>query len=147
MTPYVVQIGDILPEEIALAELVKEIFAGLSDRGYIVSCHHLCHALAAVFNLTVEDGHFGLGMEHSWLMLRDRSPDGKIILDVYPIAGTGPFLIYAHWNTPWRPLYKTDTSVMARVRQMDPMFDERVLSFADEIKRFLVTKSGLQTAS
>jgi hypothetical protein len=36
---------------------------------------------------------------------------------------------------------------MARVRQMDPMFDERVLSFADEIKRFLVTKSGLQTAS
>ena len=140
MTPYAVKNGDILPEELAVLRMVQDIFRALTDKDYEVSCHHLCHAMGSIFSfLQVEDGYFGPGHEHSWLVLKDKSPDGKIILDVYPVAGTAPFMIYAHWNVPWRSLYRQDLGVVQKFRDRDPDFDFRVADLVAEIKQFLHT--------
>lgn len=66
-----------------------------------ISCHHVARALAEIFPIEFEDGHFNKGWEHSWLS----TPNGWII-DPYPVALIGgPILVDAGSRSPWRSLY------------------------------------------
>jgi hypothetical protein len=72
-----------------------------------VSCHLICHALAAYFEVSVYDGYFATSHQHSWLIPLSRSS----IIDVYPIAGAVPFIVAADRASPWVRLYRESSDL------------------------------------
>jgi hypothetical protein len=126
MTPIALQGRDILPEDYDLFLTMRQIFEALPDLSGepVVSCHMVTRAFAAHFPVEVVDGHFGRGSHHSWLVLRDLRPDGLVIVDIYPVAGASPFLVYAYWITSWAKLYIPDPTVVEGI--IDEAFSKRV---------------------
>lgn len=105
MRTYAVREGLIAPAVLAMFDAMVADFLKLPDLdpNHTVSCHAVCRALAFKYEGTnCVDGWFsGVGHDHSWLDM-----GGGIIADMYPIGGTGPFLVDAsHWMIPWNRLY------------------------------------------
>ncbi len=69
-----------------------------------VTCHLICRALARHFEVSVHDGYFTPGCQHSWLTTK-----GGSIIDVYPIAGAVPFIVASNGFSPWTRLYEEST--------------------------------------
>lgn len=105
MRTYTVRTGSIPTTILSIFDALVEDFKVIPDLDPVdkVSCHAVCRALAMRHEEAVcVDGWFGgVGHDHSWLDL------GKgIIADIYPIAGSAPFLVDAsHFMVPWHRLY------------------------------------------
>lgn len=105
MRTYAVRTGCIAPEKISLFEKIISDFEAIPDMNPVekTTCHAVCRALAKKYEkASFVDGWFSKrGHDHSWLDLGE-----GIIVDVYPIAGIGPFLVDAsHFMVPWHHLY------------------------------------------
>ena len=105
MRTYSVRTGCIAPETLSMFSRLVEDFHAIPDLDPVdkVSCHAVCRALAMRDErVACVDGWFSAkGHDHSWLDL-----GGGIIADMYPIAGTAPFLVDAsHFMVPWHRLY------------------------------------------
>jgi len=105
MRTYAVREGLIAPAVLASFDAMVADFLRLPalETSGDVSCHAICRAFEIRYEkATCVDGWFsGVGHDHSWLDM-----GGGIIADIYPIGGTGPFLIDAsHWVIPWSRLY------------------------------------------
>jgi hypothetical protein len=137
MQPFALQAGDIQTADYEMFVTMRRIFEALPDLGNepVVSCHMVTRAFARHFPVTVVDGHFGRGCHHSWLVLRDRTPDGLVIADLYPVAGASPILLFAHWITPWSKLYMPDPAVMNGLE--DAAFTARVDELSLEIQKIM----------
>jgi len=100
------------PEDLRLFEEIRKVVPCLPDvdlgidkqgKKILVSCHHLCRAISAVFGIEYKDGHFSkVGWCHSWLTTKS-----GVIIDPCPWALIGgPIMVVASpWRTPWRRLY------------------------------------------
>lgn len=137
MTPESVRSGNITLAEVELFRRMREAVERMPDvawGGVLLSCHHVCHALTAVFDgVTAVDGGFGKNVGHSWLVLRD-TRDGPVIADMYPVAGAAPFLIHAYWLTPWAKLYLPRPKTLAEVQSRDPDFAQHVMWVANRLR-------------
>ena len=105
MRTYAVRAGCIAPAILSLFDALVVDFHALPDLDPEdrVSCHAVCRALAMrQESATCIDGWFhSVGHDHSWLDLGN-----GVIADIYPIAGTTPFLVDAsHFMVPWHRLY------------------------------------------
>ena len=105
MKSYAVRAGYIPADKLTLFARIVEDFDNLPDLepDDRVSCHSVARAMAMRHEqATCIDGWFkSVGHDHSWLDIGD-----GIIVDVYPIGGTMPFLVDAsHWISPWHGLY------------------------------------------
>lgn len=80
-----------------------------------ITCHLLCRALAAHYDVTVHDGHFYNHFQHSWLVPKS----GACIIDVYPVAGVVPFIVAADPRSPWVMLYKDSDEMQERFIKLE----------------------------
>ena len=137
MTPESVQNGSITSSEVELFRRMRRAVERMPNVDWgetLLSCHHLCHALAHIFKgVTPVDGSFGRGMGHSWLVLRN-TKDGPIIADMYPVVGAASFLIHAHWITPWAKLYLPRPEALTEARSRDPNFEQHVTWVANRLQ-------------
>ena len=119
MTPYTVSTGDIPTELLSTFYKMRATFERLPDfEDELITCHAICSAFAQHFNLTCVDGYWGTGNEHSWI-INPKYP--KVIIDMYPIGGATPFIIFKHWILPWDKLYiqkPLELSTQERERQV-----------------------------
>ena len=130
---YVASRGGIDPADIEMFERIALVVRELPDvifdpreRGWDgcknqFSCHLICRALAAHFDVSVRDGYFLKGYEHSWLV--PTSGSGSII-DAYPVAGAVPFIVSTQGFSPWPELYVQ--SYKLRHRFCEPEFLARL---------------------
>jgi hypothetical protein len=103
MTPYAISSGYIPQPLLDIFHIMRTAFEKLPDfEDEVITCHALCTAFAKRYDLTCVDGYFGTGNEHSWL-IKEEHP--KVIIDMYPIGGASPFIVYKHWILPWDKLY------------------------------------------
>lgn len=67
------------------------------------NCHDVCRRLARAFHSKLEyvRGHFTQGYDHSWLRIKD----SDVIIDAYPWASSGPFMVTLAPLSPWASLY------------------------------------------
>lgn len=106
MTPMSVTCGHI-PEDV-LTEFKEvrtfvETMPTIDDE--VLTCHSVCKAIALLHpNFSYVEGSFGGVYNHSWLTVKEHP---NIILDLYPVAGASPFIVYAGISLlPWFSLYK-----------------------------------------
>lgn len=104
MRTYAVRTGCIAPwAQILFDRLVRD-FEAMPDleSPETASCHAVCRALSRRHPVQCIDGWFhAVGHDHSWLDL-----GSGVIADIYPIAGSGPFMVDAsHFMVPWHRLY------------------------------------------
>ena len=141
MTPESVLNGSITSTEVELFRKMRGAVERMPDvawGGVLLSCHHVCHALATVFEeVMAVDGIFGKSMEHGWLVLRETRRDGPVIADMYPIAGASPFLVHAYWVTPWAKLYQPRLETIAEVQSRDLNFGQHVMWVANRLRLVL----------
>jgi len=101
--------------------VIREIMAELPDSS-LITCHTVSRAFCPFLrgNWRVADGHFAhRGMCHGWLWHRDQynlehEEPRELILDIYPVAGTGPILVACGYPSPWSNLYMEDNFYHAR---------------------------------
>jgi hypothetical protein len=100
MKTYAVLHGHITAAHAALLNEVRSLVLSLPDG---LDCHGVCRAVArSVPALTHVAGHFHhKGYQHSWLEI----PEEFILIDAYPWAGHGPFLVTVVPLSPWRFVY------------------------------------------
>ncbi len=140
MTPYAVENGDISREDFEMFKNMRARVENLPDNlldGTLISCHHICHALAGIFDVEVVDGRFDRSSQHSWLVLQRRTfeEDGEnslVIADMYPVAGASASLLYTAWCTPWKNMYVKD-----------PDFTKRAITHPDFQRQVQIIRGGL----
>ena len=96
----------------------------LGKHTFVPTCHHVVRLVKAnVLGLTVVDGHFKKGYQHSWL----HGTDPAYIIDPYPVlALNGPLLIDVGAPvSPWKDLYDASTipSAIERPEFLDDVAD------------------------
>lgn len=77
---------------------------GIDEDGetIVMSCHMLARALAKIFPVSVRDGYFAGGYEHSWLETAERN-----LIDPYPVAVIGgPIMFDGNIASPSRQIYR-----------------------------------------
>ncbi len=135
MTPYTVRNGCITPPQVSLFKKMCALVERVPDPEWSVelSCHHLCHALARICpGAVAQDGYFGKGCEHSWLVLEPSLEAARtdwrarIVADMYPWGGASPLLVYTFWSLQWNKLYIADDRVIQNVRSRETAFDVHV---------------------
>ena len=111
---YAAYQDNICTEDIRIFAMISKVVRRLPDlvfdsndqewKGYAnqVSCHLICRALARYFDVSVHDGYFTPGYQHSWL----KTKNGTCVIDVYPVAGVNSFAVTANWPSPWAKLYQ-----------------------------------------
>jgi hypothetical protein len=74
-------------------------------KGEVLTCHAMCEALIHIYPDFVHvEGTFGGFYEHSWIAFNQNQ---NIVLDMYPVAGACPFIIYKGISLlPWFRLYE-----------------------------------------
>jgi hypothetical protein len=74
-------------------------------QGEIITSHAMCEALIHIYTeYSHIEGTFGELHDHSWIVCKENP---NIVLDMYPIAGASPFIVYAGISrVPWFKLYE-----------------------------------------
>jgi len=106
MTPYCSK--HLTPPAAASFNTVSRLMAALPDldlgltpdgQPIVLSCHMVARALAKAAGLKYVDGHYGKVYAHSWLL----SPDGKWIIDPYPVGTIGGPVLVDLASGPYAP--------------------------------------------
>jgi hypothetical protein len=73
-------------------------------KGEILTCHAMCEALVQMYpDFSHTEGTFGDLYDYSWIT---SNYNQGIVLDMYPVAGASPFIIYRGISLlPWHRLY------------------------------------------
>lgn len=136
---YAACCGDICQEDMRMFAKISDVIRHLpdivfdpTDRDWRncknqISCHLICRALARHFDVSVHDGYFTPGYQHSWL----ETKDGKCIIDAYPVAGVTPFMVLASWPSPWIKLYQRSDKFQEKFHT--PGFIARLEKTADVV--------------
>jgi hypothetical protein len=110
---YTVSRGFIAPADLEVFNQIAEVLRKMPDLMFDpqetgwdscknqFTCHLVCRALANCFDVSVCDGYFTRGYQHSWLTTKS----GLSIIDAYPVAGGIPFIVAANFPSPWSRLY------------------------------------------
>jgi hypothetical protein len=105
MTPAAV-LSDHIPQSIVDQFKVMRFFVeNMTDiKGEVLTCHAMCEALVRLYtDFTHVEGTFGDLHDHSWIT---SNQNHGIVLDMYPVAGASPFIIYRGISLlPWFRLY------------------------------------------
>lgn len=107
MDSFAVRIGDIDEWCLCLFEKIRDFVYHNISNGALPeqpTCHQVCAFVICQYPTFVKHvrGSFALkGFEHSWLQVNGR----QVIIDAYPWAASGPFMVTMATGSPWRHLY------------------------------------------
>ncbi|MEK7116718.1 MAG: hypothetical protein AAB837_00960 [Patescibacteria group bacterium] len=142
---YAAYQGNISPEDMQMFAEISEILRCLPDLTFDlddpewrncknqISCHLISRALARHFDVSVCDGYFTPGCQHSWL----KTKGGSSIIDAYPVAGAAPFIVSAKWPSPWAKLYQESTRFQEKFQtpEFASRLEQTVRSVAEIIQQ------------
>jgi hypothetical protein len=114
MTPMTVISGDIQQEILDQFKDMRDFVENLPDiEGEVLSCHAVCEALSQIYpDFSRVEGTCGGLYIHSWMISKKYK---TVILDMYPVAGACPFIVYAGISLlPWFRLYEKKPVVYDR---------------------------------